>query len=106
MSEPKIDPIRLNKYDKLLMAVWESADALVDLYKTMSPQEKILAGGVVLQAASPWKENNISAMAGEEETIIALLNRAVRERRSPSPTPPMDSPPIFGDTEKDDDLPN
>jgi hypothetical protein len=95
-DQPKIDPEKLDKYDSFLKGLWRITSELVDIFKSMSEQEKVLAGGLIFQAKSPWLENHMSVLLGGEEVLASLITRTILEsKRKSSPEPPP-VPPIFG----------
>ena len=99
-DKPKIDSKKLDKYDELLKKLWSTIGEIVDIFGAMSDQEKVLAGGLVLQVKSPWLANQISVLLGEEEVLASLITRTILESKrkyAPEQPPP---PPVFGKPKK------
>lgn len=97
-DQPRVDPKKLDKYDQLLKELWKVTDQLTNSFKMMSDQEKVLAGGVLLQVQSPWRNSRMSILIGGLDMVMTLINQAMREIKRP---PPPDKPPIFLDPDKD-----
>jgi len=89
----KIDKDKLKEYDKNLNELWEKVQNLSGAYDKLTSQEKVLAGGIVVEIANPWNDHNVRAFVGSQEIVANLLNRAITALRQPQP---QQKPTIFG----------
>lgn len=96
-DQPRIDPQKLNQYDKLLKELWKLTDQISSFFKEMSNQEKVLAGGLILQVQSPWRDSRMSILIGGLDMVMTLINQAMREIKRP---PPPEKPSVFADKDK------
>ncbi len=96
MAKPKVNSKKLDEYEKYLRELWTFAKKLESMFKELSLQERVLAGGTIFQCDNPWGNLRMSMLTGDRETIANLLNRTLQDFNRSRPEPP----PIFG-KEKD-----
>ena len=101
MANKEINSETLDKIDQKIGELWKIIEELTSMFKALSSQERVLAGGVLLQVRSPWGNKSVSALIGDTEIVAGLINQAVKEIQRPQ-APQM--PKIF--QEDKDKLPN
>lgn len=87
-DQPKINSKKLNDYEQCVRELWVFTQKLEKMFKTLSPQEKVLAGGFVFQVACPWSNLGISIFNGARDTVAGLLGQAVQRMNQPLPKAP------------------
>ena len=95
----KINTKKLDKYEILLKQLWNIVNELGHSFTGLSHQERVLAGGVVIQTRSYWDKTSISSILGSEDMILGLINDAIKEtkqRKNPPPPPPFPMAPPEG----------
>ena len=94
-SQPKINSEKMDQATKVLVDIMSLANNYNDLFKTLTPQEKVVIGGIVFCVRSNWSDSRMVGVMASREVAGFMIDTLVAFYQHPEGFKGSDSVPLI-----------